>query len=480
MSEENIIKFEMAGRVAESDSYSRYYANKYESSGSPKGYDLEAIFNDPQGNIDKVFYLGKYYYAKSGIIMRVINIVRDFGIDGIDFHYKKENERAKKVIDDFNERIGLKQVLRDMIFELAQSGNVAGYNRDGKRIDIYPITKIEVSPLIVNNKAVLLYKNEQSLDDLTTTMPKGLAKKLDLTFPKELAKGLRKGDAQIVLDVENTFFHKLNSSRYEPYGLPFILTAFDELAHKTVLKEAERATATGIIEKILLIQVGDKEHKPKQPEIDFYSNLVTGKKGSIKITVPHFVNLKWIEPATDIFGAAKFEQVDQDILNALGVSLTLIRGEGGGNYSEGFIAVTGLIKTIESLREGLIPIVKEWHIKELERNGIGEEYCPETVLKPIEIDKSAKIELLKYLFQTAGLPYEVLYKESGFDFDVVKLIRENENKDKVEDIFKLRAQPFQGGVDPNNKGGAPTKNLADRKSDKSQSNNNQPRPSTTK
>ncbi|WP_336786944.1 hypothetical protein [Paenibacillus sp. MMO-177] len=477
---ENNYKFEMAGRVAESDSYSRYYANNYESSGSPKGFDLEAIFNDPQGNIDKIFYLGKYYYAKSGIIMRVINIIRDFGIDGIDFHYKKENEKAQKVIDDFNKRIGLKQVMRDMIFELAQSGNVAGYDRDGKRIDIYPVTKIEVSPLIVGNKPVLLYKNEMSIDDLTDSLPKGLAKKLELTFPKELARGFRKGDAKIVLDVSNTFFHKVNSSRYEPYGVPFILTAFDELAHKTVLKEAERSTATGIIEKILLVQVGDKDHKPKQPEIDFYSNLMTGKKGSVKITVPHFVNLSWVEPKTDIFGTDKFEQVDKDILNALGVSLTLIRGEGGGNYSEGFIAVSGLIKTIESLREGLVPIVREWHVKELERNGISEEYCPDTVLKPIEIDKSAKIELLQYLFQNAGLPYEVLYKESGYDYDVVKLIRENENKDKVEDIFKLRAQPFQGGADPNSEAGAPTKSLSARKSDKSQSNNDQPRPSTSK
>ncbi|MGE6227623.1 hypothetical protein [Paenibacillus chitinolyticus] len=477
--EENI-KIELAGRVAENDSYSRYYGDNYEQSGSPKGYDLEKIFADPQGNIDKIFYLGKYYYAKSGIIMRVINIIRDFGVDGIDFQYKKKNEKAKEVIENFNTRIGLRQVMRDMIFELAQSGNVAGYNRDGKRIDIYPITNVEVSPLIVNNKPVLLYKNELSMSDLADSLPKSMLRKLELTYPKELAKGLRKGDSKIVLDVTNTFFHKVNSSRYEPYGVPFILTAFDELAHKTVLKEAERATATGIIEKILLIQVGEKEHKPKQAEIDYYSSLISGKKGSVKITVPHFVNLKWVEPETSIFGKDKFEQVDQDILNALGVSLTLIRGEGGGNYSEGFIAVTGLIKTIESLREGLIPIVREWHIQELERHNISAEFAPETVLNPIEIDKSAKVDLIKYLFQTAGLPYEVLYKEAGYDFDVVKLTRENENKNKVEDIFKLRAQPFQGGIDPNNKGGAPAKNLTDRKSDKNQSNNDQPRPSTSK
>lgn len=478
MTEEKIFSVELAGRVAESDSYSRYYAENYEKNGSPKNFDLEKIFGDPQSYINEIYYLSKYYYSKTGIIMRVVNIIRDFGVEGFDLRYKKEvSDDVKNIIESFNRRINVKQVLRDVIFELALSGNVAGYNRDGKRIDIYPITKIEVSPLIVGNKPVLLYKNELSLDDLASTLPKALVKKLELTYPKELAKGIRKGEEKIVLDVTNTFFQKVNSSRYEAYGVPFIMTAFDELAHKTVLKEAERATATGIIEKVLRIGVGDKDHKPKQAEIDFYSKLFDGKKGSVKVTVPHFVTAEWIEPDTSIFGAEKFEQVDQDILNALGVSLTLIRGEGGGNYSEGFIAVTGLIKTIESLREPIPVIVHDWYRQELERNGKDPEDAPELFLKPIEIDKSAKKDLVQFLFQNAGLPYEVLYEESGYDYDHVKLIRNQENEEKVEDIFKLREQPFQGQNSP--EGGRPKKNLSDRKSDKNQSNNSQPRPSTS-
>lgn len=479
MSEENIFDFELAGRVAESDSYSRYYSENFTKSGSPTGYDLEKIFNSPQEHIEDIYYLAKYYYAKVGIIMRVINIIRDFGVSEFDLDYPIQDKQAKEVIELFNKRINISQVLRDMIFELAQTGNVAGYDRDGKRIDIYPITKIEVSPLIVNNKPVLVYKNNLSVTDFDSmSLPdKKLQKKLDLSYPKELAKGIKKGEQRVVLDVDNTFFHKVNSGRYEPYGLPFILTAFDELAHKTVLKEAERATAMGIIEKILRISVGDKDHKPKQPEIDFYNKLFDGKKGSLKVTVPHFVNIEWIEPSTDIFGTEKFEQVDTDILNALGVSLTLIRGEGGGNYSEGFISITGLIKTIDNLRDGIPTIVQEWYKKELARNNVSEDSCPSLTFKPVEIDKAAKLEMTKWLFQNAGLPYEIMLKDAGYDFVSVKLTREEENKNKVEDTFALRQQPFQGTAQ---QGGAPTKNLSTRKSDKSQSNNNQPRPSTSK
>lgn len=99
---------------------------------------------------------------------------------------------------------------------------------------------------------------------------------------------------------------------------------------------------------------------------------------------------------------------------------------------------------------------------------------------------------MKELFTTAGLPYQILYEESGFDFDAVKVIREQENEEKVEDIFSLRAQPFQGfgaGTGSTNQeddgkeddeGGRPTKTMTERKTDKTQSNNKQPRTQLSK
>jgi hypothetical protein len=195
----------------------------------------------------------------------------------------------------------------------------------------------------------------------------------------------------------------------------------------------------------------------------------------LKVTVPYFVDMNWIEPDSNVFGVDKFEQVDKDLLSALGVSLTLIRGEGGGNYSEGVISIAGLIKSIESLRQNLPDIVKGWYKQELKKNGLSENYAPDVELPEIEIDKSTRIELTKWMFQNAGMPYEVMYKEMGYDYTSVKLVRKEENSEKVEDIFKLREQPFQGGADPKN--GRPTLDDSERKTDKNKSNNETPRPS---
>ncbi len=461
---------EFAGAIGQNSTYSKYYKKNYETNGSPKGYDLEALVHNPQDNTQDIIALAKYYYYKNGLIMRVLNIIRDFGIGKPNLYFPTKNKRAKKIIESFNKRVDIEQVLKDMIFELTLTGNLAGYNRDGKRIDIYPITKVDISPIIINNKPVLIYKNDIELDYIE--LPKGFKKKLDISYPKEVAEGIKKGKEKIVLDVNNTFFDKINSSRYEPYGVSFLLPAFDELAHKNILKEAEKATATGIIEKILRIGVGDKDHKPKQPEIDFYNNLVNGKSGSLKVTVPYFVNFEWIEPDSKVFGVQKFEQVDKDLLSALGVSLTLIRGEGGGNYSEGIISIAGLIKTIESIRSNIPKIIRDWYKQEIIKNGLSENHVPLVELPPVEIDNTARLEMVQWLFEHAGLPYATLYKEHGFDFTSVKLVRENENSEKLEDVFSLREQPFQG------KAGRPELKQNQRTTDKSMSNNNLPRPST--
>lgn len=475
MSELDEMRFEVSGKTSGMDTYGKYFLNNYEINGSPKGYNLERMVSDPQENIRDIISLAKYYYHKNGLIMRTINIIRDFGIGDIEINYNTKNKKVKKVIDDFNKRIDIQTVLKDILFELSLTGNCAGYNRDGRRIDIYPITQVEVSPLIKNNKPVLIYLNE-NLDDSTDM--EELEKYLDSAYPPEVSKGIKNNESKIILDHNNTFFLKMNSSRYEPYGVTFLLPAFDELAHKTMLKEAEKSTATAIIEKILRIGVGDKDHPPTQKEIDFYSELITGKKGALKITVPYFVDAKWIEPDSSIFGVEKYEQVDKDLLSALGITLTLIRGGNGGNYSDGLISIAGLIKTIESMRKGIPAIIEDWYRNELIRNGISETLTPTVKLAKVEIDNSARIELVQWLFQTAGLPYEVLYDEFGYDYTHIKLMREQENEENVEEIFTLRDMPFQGGSTTKEEG-RPELKSSERKTDESTSNNEQPRTGRT-
>lgn len=472
------------GAIAKNSKYSTHFNDNFNIDGSPDGVTLESIFNTPQDNVKDIIGYSKYCYRKYGIISRVVNIVRDFGTTNLRLNYPTKSEKVKKCIEKYNEQIDVYGLISDFAYELALTGNLACYDR-GTRVDIYPIHKIQPIPLVVDNKQLIAYKNDTttvSFDDYGDK----INKQIEQAYPKEILDGMKKGLQLIPLDSDYAYFGKINSSQYESYGMSIILPAFEDLAQKSLLKEAEKATANDIIEKIMLIQVGDKDNKPNMQLINDYNALLNGMKGAVRMTVPYYVDIKYVEPQTAIFGAEKFIEVDTDILNTLGISLSLIRGESGGNYSEGIINFSGLVKTIQNIQRPIKKILNGLYRAEMKRSGFKVEQAPTVEFGDIVIDKDAKLALLQELFTTAGLPYQVLYEESGYDFDSIKLMREQENEEKVEEIFKLRSLPFSGNqlegdgeqqeqTDKKDEGGRPKKPLTQRESDKTQSNNNQPR-----
>lgn len=485
--EEKIINDVALGAVGNiKGSYSTHFVENFNVDGSPESTDLEAIFNNPQDNIGDIIAYSKYCYRKHGIIMRVINIIRDFGATGFELSYPTQADKVKKVIEAYNKRIDIDGLVKDIIFELALTGNVVCYDRGGNRVDIYPIDMIKVVPLVKNNKQLVAYKvtnTNYSIDDYG----KNINKEIENAYPKEILDAQRNGNMYALLDDNNAYFEKINASRYEPYGVSVILPAFEDLSHKTLLKEAEKATANDIINKILHIQVGNANVKPSGELLEKYNNLFLNQSGSLLATTPDYVTINWIEPKTDIFGEDKFVEIDTDILNTLGVSLTLIRGEGGGNYAEGMLNFNGLVRTIEGIRHHIPHIVEDLYSKELERNGLKPEHAPRVEFKDVVIDPETKTNLLIQLFQNAGLPYRALYEGCNMDYDYIKLQREQENSENMDETFKVHTMPFQGNVniDNNNdtttddKGGAPKKTQTERKTDKTASNNDAPRTGLT-
>lgn len=452
--------------------YSTHFNENFNVDGTPDGIDLEGIFNSPQEHIKDIVGYSKYCYRKYGLIMRTTNIIRDFGSNGVKLTFPRKNQKIKDVIDAYREKINEKQFIRDSILELALTGNLACYDR-GSRIDIYPIHKIDVVPLIENGKQLIAYKIDKTTFK-TTTYGKEYEEKIALAYPEEIRVAQKAGKDLAILNSDYAYFAKINSSRYESYGISVILPAFEDLAHKSLLKEAERATANDVIDRIMMIQVGDADNKPSKALIDGYTDLFNNVKGSVRFTVPYYVDAKYVEPTTTAFGNDKFVEVDTDILNTLGISLSLLRGSDGSNYADGILNFTGLRKTIDNIREPLVDILYGLYRKELERNNLDPDLAPKPSFDEVVIDKEAKVQLMMELFTNAGLPYQVLYEEAGLDFDHVKLVREEENKENMDETFKLHAQPFQG-EQGDDEGGAPEKDLKDRKSGKEQSNNDQPR-----
>ena len=459
------------GSKTRAEKYSTHFNQNFNVDGSPSSVDLESIFNAPQDNIENTIGYAKYCYRKHGIIMRTTNITRDFGATELKLSYPSRNKKVKQIIEEYNNRVGMGQLVRDFIFELGLTGNLVCYDRDGKCVDIYPINKIEPLPLMVNGKQVLGYKVD-NVGYLDNGYGKEIENKVLSAYPKEVQIGMKEGKDKVLLEVNKAHFAKINCSRYESYGVSFLVPAFEDLAHKSLLKEADKATANQVIDKIMMVKIGDKDNVPNRSIIEEYTRLLDGLSGSVRLTVPYYVSAEFIEPETSIFSAEKYVEIDKDILNTLGISLSLIRGESGGNYSEGIINFTGLVKTIHSIREPIITIIEDLYKAELKRHGFKSDLAPTVQFSDNVIDQNAKLELVKELFATAGLPYQVLYEEYGYDFDHIKLLREDENEQNMDETFKVHSLPFNGDQNPNDEGGQPEKSLTERKTDKTATNSN--------
>ena len=472
------------------NTYSKYFNSTFNVNGTPKKFKLEQFFINTQGNIPKIVELSKYYYNKNGLIMRTINIERDFGSAGFRPVYPTSHKKVKKIIEDYNKKININQLIKDMIFELALAGNLICYDR-GDWIDIYSIgEQVEISDYVLNGKPLVFYNTINELSNHYTSFDTyQIDPSISETYPKEVFDAMMEGKAKAILNNRNTYVARINGSRYEKYGIPPLLPALDDLSHKNLMTEAERSTALSVINKILLFQIGDKENPPTDSQITYYSEALGTKDGSIEMTVPYFVDGKFIEPSTEVFAASATIQanIEDSLLGTLGISLTLIKGEGGGTYSENQVNLSGLTKSINAIRELIKPIINDLYKKLLLQNNIPLDNCPEANFDEVVIDASTRKEILTWLFTTAGLSYESLYEGLGLNYLEEKSRRDTENEEKLEDIFKLREQPFQGNQgkigggnsssgNTNSKGnpvgGRPTK------TDKKSTNNDTPRPSS--
>lgn len=469
----------MFAEIVKSDNqYSSYFEKNFDVSGTPKETDLEEIFKAPQDRITDIVGYSKYIYRKNGVVMRVVNLYRDFGINGFSLVWNKEDDKIKKIINDYNKRINIEQLMRDCMHEQVLTGNLVCYDRNGQAVDIYPIDRLVVYPLRINGKSIIGYKTDE-INEYMESFGEDIDKLLASAYPKEIIDAVSKGQEYARLDDKNTFFEKINSSRYERYGISILFPAFEDISHKTLLKSVEKSISNSIIDKMLLVQIGDAENKPTQKLIDAYAQKFSSIRYGASVVVPHYVNVKFVEPETSGLDANKFIEVDKDILNALGISVSLLRGEGQGSYSDGLVNFTGITKSIENCRKPIANIIHGLYRNELERNGANPDDAPTIKFSEVVIDKSAIASIMNTMFLQAGLPYEMYYEVMGFDYNNIKMMRKKENDENTDVLFSPRQLPYtQSNMNDDN--GRPTSNLDERKSDPNQSNNNQVRPNAKK
>jgi hypothetical protein len=272
--------------------------------------------------------------------------------------------------------------------------------------------------------------------------------------------------------IDNPYIIRRRSLSNNPYPIPYLSPSIDDMRHKRNLRRMDYSVASRVISAIMLVKLGDKDFPLLDGE-EGYEQLQSIKQqmlwrdGSNKnvekvfqLFGNHTLNIEWIYPPVDaLLSDAKYKEVNEDILIALGVPRILLTGESEkSNTSDPQYATISPIETMNSFREKILHVIQRGIIDEIARQN-DFKTTPTIVFKPLQL---AELQLfMNGLFQlyTAGnLSRKSLDEFFGYEFDDEIDQRTLEEKDiEGRGVPSIAPMPYSAApqqAKPGNPGGS--------------------------
>jgi hypothetical protein len=250
--------------------------------------------------------------------------------------------------------------------------------------------------------------------------------------------------------LNNKFVIRRRVGTESVYPTQYLSSAVDILEHKRNLRRTDYSVANKVLSAILQVKVGDKDFPMTDSEEDkkymdglreqlLWRNRQNNDVENIfQLFTSHVVELKWIFPDISILlNDTKYQEINQEILFALGFPRILISGEtersGAGDQEFASLAP---IKTMDNFREKILRVIKEIVYQVSKKNKF--DSIPEVEFEPINFHKfDVYITALSKLFDSGGLSRDSLADVLGYNFDDEVEKRAEEQK-KVE-VFNVPA-----------------------------------------
>ena len=322
-------------------------------------------------------------YEKVGIIKNVIDLMGDFGSQGITLVHPDKN--AQKFYRRWWEEVSGAERSERFLNTLFRCGNVVIKRRYAKLTktvqrqmtrgeDDVIITKDNLSrrripfvydflnPLtidVVGGRTALFTGNKKYKLKLSTFIKKAYeSKEIPLNnLSEEIKRALKNGDSHIELDSENLLVFHYKKDDWQVWAFPMVNAILDDITMLEKMKLADMSALDGAISNIRLWRLGDFDHKilPTKNAIDKLRNILASNVGGGTMDLVWGPELDFKESNTQIFkflGTEKYQPVLNSIYAGLGIppTLTGIAGNGGG-YTNNFVSLKTLIERLEYGRD---------------------------------------------------------------------------------------------------------------------------------
>lgn len=417
-------------------------------------------------------------YDRVGIVRNVIDLMGDFGAQGIDIvHPNKAIERFYRKW--FNQINGAERSERFLNY-LYRCGNVVVKRRTAKinaakeselraagadmDIPSQKYAKREIpwaydflNPLAVD---VLNYYNGMFIGDPKYVL--NLSKTTYDSFtssnvtssvsfsklPSDIQKQITNGKRQLPLDPEKISVFNYKKDDWLIWANPMIYAILDDLIMLEKMKLADLAALDGAISQIRLWRVGSLDHKiiPKRDVINKLRDILASNTGGGTMDLVWGPELDFKESQSQVYkflGSEKYQPVLTSIYAGLGIPPTLTGASGSsGGYSNNYVSLKTLIERLEYGRG----ILAQFWQKEIEivQKAMGFRLPAKIRFDSIILsDESAAKQLLINLADRDIISHETILERFGEMPEIEKIrIRREEQSRRSDSVTPKKASPY--------------------------------------
>lgn len=405
---------------------------------------LQRYFASPDTYQDVIYDIANYYYVINAEIHQLFDNIESlprlnytlsaFERDGIEDKNILKLKKALHTVDH-------KRLTRDILKQTASYGNVIGVWL-GKGVDTYAYIFNDLC--YIKNAYRTLKGKWQIIVDANFFYDKQkeeylpMLKEFKPLMSDEDYNLLIKGDLkEFPLPIERTInisTGKLNRNQF--IGTSWITPVMFDVLHKRKLKDVEQTIANTILNAVAVLTLGSFEGKEKDnsggnlardynkipPKLigDIHArvkeSIASGaKEGMSMVTLPNFAKLDFPKISSDGLDGGKFNQTNSDITKGLGLSGTVMNGE-GANYNSAklnleifYTKLAVILEEVEYAYQLMFDLVLPSKYK-------GNYYMRYAKDMPLPVKE--RIQHLKGLYDK-GWSARTYIEELGYDFDVL-------------------------------------------------------------
>ena len=460
---------------------------------------LDSLSDSPQSNLNSILQINSIVRREInkndliGITSTSIenNINTSYKLSYRDFADQRNKQKAKKkaelFINDFNEQINLRKLIRNSISGTFDEGNYCICLRRKENsyiVDYYPLGVAVISDYEINGEPVLLINIRELTNRLQKTMIKNkkgkaiffdsIKEEIRANYPPEVYNAFINKEEFARLDVRYSGVMRTGNLRRK-YGLTPFFRALYPVSMLDTFGQADRVNTKAKSKKIIVQLlneklIGESGDKDAFEEMAYaHENLMEAwRMPTVVVTPPAYVKeIKYVEPSSDMTNIDTVNQYRNRVMTCLGIGF--LSQEGKQTVSTANISVDQLMLNINKIAEQLEDILYKWYQNILVDNGFDKNFAPKIdVIDAEQMSFEVKKSLADMLYSKLGASYRTVYETMGLDIDEERNRREVENSEDYDEIFS--PHPTSYTISDNADNENPKGNIGGRPRDKNSKN----------